>query len=238
MAKDEKRGDCMADRRKMIQFNVGDRKAQGYFVEASAGEGSPGLIVIQEWWGLNDHIKDIAIRFADEGYTVLAPDLYNGKVAKNPEEAGGLMQGLDQNQALETLNGAVEFLKSQESVNPDAIGATGFCMGGTFALLLACSNKSVKAAAPFYGDVPSDDVLKNLSAPVLFIGAENDPWITQEKMDRLKDALAKFNKEGEVKVYSGVGHAFFNDTRPDAYNEEAAQDAWTRVNQFLSDKLR
>ena len=228
----------MAERGKMVGFEAGSGKAQGYLVEPSVSESRPGMIVIHEWWGLNDHIKSIAERFADEGYAVLAPDLYDGKVAKDPEEAGGLMQGLDQNRALETLNGAVEFLKLQEGVKSDAIGVTGFCMGGTFALLLACYNKGVKASAPFYGDVPPDDVLKSLSAPVLFIGAENDPWITQQKMDRLKEALAKFNKEGEVKVYKGTGHAFFNDTRPDAYNEEAAHDAWASVNQFLAEKLR
>jgi carboxymethylenebutenolidase len=227
----------MAGKGRMIDFNVGDRKAQGYIVESSGSGVRPGLIVVHEWWGLNDHIKDIADRFADEGFVVLAPDLYDGKVAKDPDEAGKLMQGLDQNRAIETLNGAVDHLKSQEQVNPDAIGVTGFCMGGTFALLLPCYNKSIKAAAPFYGDVPSEDVLKNLSAPVLFIGAENDPWITRDKMERLKAALTKLNKEGEVKVYSGVGHAFFNDTRPEAYDREAANDAWESVNRFFSEKL-
>jgi carboxymethylenebutenolidase len=227
----------MAGGGKMTKFGAGAREAEGYFIEPSGGEALPGLIVIHEWWGLNDHIKDVSVRFADEGYAVLAPDLYDGKVAKDPDEAGKLMQGLDQGRALETLNGAVDYLKSREGVNPEAIGVTGFCMGGTFALLLPCYNRSIKAAAPFYGDVPSEEVLRNLSAPVLFIGAENDPWITQGKMKQLKDALAKLNKEGEVKVYSGVGHAFFNDTRSEAYSEEAARDAWARVNQFFSDNL-
>jgi carboxymethylenebutenolidase len=227
----------MAGGGEMMKFNVGGREAQGYVIEPSGSVRLPGLIVIHEWWGLNDHIKDVAGRFADEGYVVLAPDLYDGKVAKDADEAGKLMQGLDQGRALETLNGAVDYLKSREGVNPEAIAVTGFCMGGTFALLLPCYNKSVKASAPFYGDIPSEEVLRNLSAPVLFIGAENDPWITQDKMNRLRDALAKLNKEGEVKVYSGVGHAFFNDTRPEAYNKEAARDAWASVNKFFSDKL-
>jgi carboxymethylenebutenolidase len=228
----------MADRGRMIDFNAKEKNAQGYFVEPAESGPWPGLMVVHEWWGLNDHIKDIANRFAKEGFAVLAADLYDGKSTKDPDEAGKLMQGLDQKKAIATLNGAVEYLKAQEAVNAEAIGITGFCMGGTFALLLPSVNTSIKASAPFYGDVPSDDVIKNLSAPVLFIGAENDPWITGQKMNHLKEALKKFNKDGEVKIYSGVGHAFVNDTRPDAYDREAAEDAWTRVVKFLKEKLR
>ena len=227
----------MANEGRMVDFEVDGQSARGYLIAPAQGEKYPGLVVIQEWWGLNDHIKDIAGRFAEEGYVVIAPDLYDGKVTKDPEQAGQYMQNLDQSRALQILNASVELLKSQQNVKPDSIGVTGFCMGGTFALLLASHNDSIKASAPFYGDVPQDDVLKKLSSPVLFIGAENDPWITQEKMKRLKDAMDKYGKEGEVKVYSGVGHAFFNDTRPDAYNKEAAEDAWIRVTQFLSEKL-
>lgn len=227
----------MANEGRMVEIEVGVG-AHGYLVAPTQGGMYSGLIVIQEWWGLNDHIKDIAGRFAEAGYVVLAPDLYDGKVTKDPEQAGQYMQNLDQSRALQILNASVEFLKKQQNVKADSIGVTGFCMGGTFALLLAANNESIKASAPFYGDVPSDDVLKNLSAPVLFIGAENDPWITQEKMNRLKDAMNKYGKKGEVKVYSGVGHAFFNDTRPDAYDREAAEDAWQIVTQFLSEKLK
>ncbi len=227
----------MANEGRMVEFGMDGQEARGYMITPAQGEKHPALIVIQEWWGLNDHIKDIADRFADEGYVVLAPDLYDGKVTKDPEQAGQYMQNLDQSRALQILNASVEFLKEQQNVKADSIGVTGFCMGGTFALLLASHNESVKASAPFYGDVPPDDVLKKLSAPVLFIGAENDPWITQEKMKRLEEAINKYGKEGEVKVYSGVGHAFFNDTRPDAYNKETAEDAWSRVTKFLSEKL-
>ena len=222
---------------RMVDLEVSGQTAHGYMVDSSQNVKQPGLIVIQEWWGLNEHIKDIAGRFADEGYVVLAPDLYDGKVTKDPEQAGQYMQSLDQSRALQILSAAVDFLRKQQHVIADSIGVTGFCMGGTFALLMASHNENIKASAPFYGDVPPDDVLKNLSAPVLFIGAENDPWINQEKMKRLEDALRKYGKEGEVKVYGGVGHAFFNDTRPDAYNREAAEDAWRRVTQFLADKL-
>lgn len=227
----------MANAGRMIEFQAGGRTAGGYLVEPEGKGPSPGLIVVHEWWGLSDHVKDITNRFAAQGYVTLAPDLYDGTVTKDSAKAGELMQRLDQERALQTLNGAANFLKSQPTVNPDKLGATGFCMGGTFALLLARS-ADIKASAPFYGDVPPDEVIKNLTAPVLFIGAENDPWITMDKMERLRAGLRKFGKEGEVKIYNGVGHAFFNDTRPEAYDPAAAHDAWKRVLQFFAAKLQ
>ena len=227
----------MAKQASMVEFNVNGGSAKGYLVKPEAAESSPALIVIQEWWGLTDHIKDIAGRFTDLGYVALAPDFYDGFATKDPAEAGKLMQKLDQKRALEILNGAVDYLSALGDVNPSKIGVTGFCMGGTYALLLACHNRSIRASAPFYGDVPPDDVLKNLSAPVLFLGADQDQWITLDKMNHLKAGLAKFGKEGEVKVYQGVGHAFFNDTRPDAYDKAAAGDAWERVKSFFAAKL-
>jgi carboxymethylenebutenolidase len=227
----------MANAGKKIEFQADGRTAGGYLVEPEGKGPFPALVVVHEWWGLNDHAKDIAGRFAAQGYVTLAPDLYEGTVTTDSAKAGELMQGLDQERALQTLNGAVNFLKSQPTVSPDKIGATGFCMGGTFALLLA-RNADIKASAPFYGDVPPDEVIENMTAPVLFIGAENDPWINMEKMERLRAGLRKFGKEGEVKIYNGVGHAFFNDTRPEAYDPAAAHDAWERVLKFLAAKLR
>jgi carboxymethylenebutenolidase len=195
------------------------------------------LILVHEWWGLTDHIKGIADRFAGEGFVVLAPDLYSGKVTRDAGEAGRLMQDLDEGHALATLNAAVDYLKQQGTVRENAIGVTGFCMGGSFALLLACHNEDIRASAPFYGDVPPDDLLEDLNAPVLFIGAELDQWITVEKMERLRSAMQKYGKAGDVVIYPGVNHAFFNDTRPDVYNAEAAQAAWKRVIGFLAGNL-
>jgi carboxymethylenebutenolidase len=227
----------MAIEGRMLDLNLPGGKARGYLAEAKREERKAGLVVIHEWWGLNDHIKDIAGRFAEEGYTALAPDLYDGKVTASAEEAGRLMQGLNQDRALEILKGAVEHLKGLPGVEAGRIGVTGFCMGGTYALLLACRSNDIKASAPFYGDVPGDDDIKRLGAPVLFIGAENDNWITKDKMARLKDALDRHGKEGEVKIYPGAGHAFFNDTRPDAYDEASAKDAWEQVKRFFATHL-
>jgi carboxymethylenebutenolidase len=222
---------------RMVESRSNGTAMSGFLAEPPGQGTFPGLIVVHEWWGLNDHIKDVTGRFAAEGFVSLALDLYNGKVATDPGEAGRLMQSLDQPTALKTVDVAIEYLKDQSTVAGDRIGITGFCMGGTFALVVPCKNPSIKAAAPFYGDVPSEDVLKGLSAPILFIGADQDQWITMEKMNRLKDMLAKLGKKGEVKIYEGMQHAFFNDTRPDVYNKEAATDAWNRVLKFFRENL-
>lgn len=222
---------------KMIEITISGGTASGYYVELGGGK-KPGLIVIHEWWGLNEQIKEVAVRFAEQGFAVIAPDLYQGVQATDPTQAGKLMQSLSQQYARQVLDGAVEYLQAQDEVNHQKIGVTGFCMGGSYALLLACHHKAIQAAAPFYGDIPPDEVLNELSAPLLFIGAENDFWITQEKMQGLKASLERLKKEGEVKVYEGVGHAFFNNQRPDAYDEEAATDAWEQVNKFFDSHLR
>lgn len=221
----------------MVESGSGDAKMSGFLAEPE-GEGTfPGLVVVHEWWGLNDHIKDIAGRFAAQGFVALAADLYDGRVAKDAGEAGRLMQSLDQKRALGKLDAAVDYLEKRSNVAPNSIGVTGFCMGGTFALLLPCRNKRVKAAAPFYGDVPPEETLRELSAPIFFVGADQDQWITMEKINRLKDSLARLGKKGEVKVYTGMQHAFFNDTRPEVYDKSAATDAWNRTLQFFRDNL-
>lgn len=229
----------MSQNGEWIEFPHNDGTAKGYMVKPQDELiNHPALIVIQEWWGLNDHVRSIAERFAGEGYMVLAPDLYEGVITKDAQQASKLMQELDEQHALNILNGAVDYLKTTDRVDAGHIGVIGFCMGGTFALLLACKNESIKASAPFYGDIPGEETLEHLSAPVLFIGGENDNWITQDKMIRLSDALAKYEKLGEVKIYKGAGHAFFNDTRPEAYNAEAAEDAWKLVNEFFAGYLK
>jgi carboxymethylenebutenolidase len=221
-----------------VSLGFGNLATKAYLAEPVDDRKYPAMIVIHEWWGLNGHIKDIVCRFADEGYVAIAPDLYRGKVTLEPDEAGKLMQNLDQGVALSILDMAVVFLKNRSNVRSEAIGVTGFCMGGTYALLLPCHNKDIAAAVPFYGDVPPMDTLRELSAPILFIGAENDFWITTEKIESLRSALSDLRMEGDVLVYEGVGHAFFNDTRPEVFDEKSATDAWERVTRFFAEKLK
>lgn len=220
-----------------MSFDVQGIAVAGSLATPDGGSTGPAVIVIHEWWGLNEHTRDIARRWADAGFVAFAPDLYGGKVTTDPAEASNLMHALSQENGLEILDAAVEKLANVPGVDAARIGVTGYCMGGSFALLLACRNRSVRAAAPFYGDVPSDDDLATLTAPVLFIGASRDYWITVDKMEGLRDSLARLGKAGEVKIYEGADHAFFNDTRPEVFDADAASDAWTRVTNFFRTTL-
>jgi len=185
-----------------------------------------GVLLIQEWWGINHHIRDLASRYAAEGYVCVAPDLYRGRVAADTEEASALMQALAIEDGLETIRRSLAAAEETYGIRRFAIN--GFCMGGTFALRAACEMPELKAAAPFYGDIPSEEVLKNLKVPTLFIAGERDAWINPEKVNGLKAAAQKYNLPVEVVSYD-ADHAFFNDTRPQVYNAEAAADAWRRV---------
>ncbi len=196
------------------------------YVARSHDETDAAVILIHEWWGINQHIRDIAGRYAQEGYLCVAPDLYRGRVASDKEEASALMNALRIEDGMETIRKAVEATAETYQIKNFAI--TGYCMGGTFALRAACEIPELKAAAPFYGDIPAEDVLKKLSVPTLFIAGKRDAWINQEKVDGLKEIAAKYNLPVEAISYD-ADHAFFNDTRPEVYNAEAAADAWRKV---------
>lgn len=189
-------------------------------------ETTAAVILIQEWWGINDHIRDLAARYAREGFLCVAPDLFRGKLAKDAEEAGLLMHDLAIEDGLATIAAAIA--EARRVYNSQQIGITGYCMGGTFALRAACELDSLAAAAPFYGDIPSEDVLQKLKAPTLFIAGERDGWINAEKVNALKDAAREYDLPVEVVTYD-ADHAFFNDTRPEVYDADAAADAWRRV---------
>ena len=189
-------------------------------------EATAAVVLIQEYWGINDHIRDIAGRYAEEGYLCVAPDLYRGRVAADAKEASALMQALAIDDGMETIRKAVN--ATEETYAIKRIAITGYCMGGTFALRAACEFPELKAAAAFYGDIPEENVLAKLKVPTLFIAGKRDAWINPEKVNRLKEAAKKYNLPVEVVSYD-ADHAFFNDTRPQVYNAEAAADAWRRV---------
>ncbi|MCB1025923.1 MAG: dienelactone hydrolase family protein [Acidobacteria bacterium] len=197
-------------------------------------ENTKAVILIHEWWGLNDNIKNIAGRYADEGFLAIAPDLYHGKIAANPDEAGKMMANLPVESGLETIKSAISAVR--QSFGNSHFGITGFCMGGTYALRAACEVEGISAAAPFYGDIPPEEILRKLRVPVVFISGTKDAWINPEKVAELESAAEKYGLDIDSIAYE-ADHAFFNNTRPEVFDKDAADDAWAKVIGFFNDKL-
>jgi carboxymethylenebutenolidase len=200
------------------------------YVARPDGKVSACVLLIQEWWGINEHVRDIAGRYAQEGYLCAAPDLYRGRVTRDAAEASAMMHALAIDDGMETIRKAIDAARTSYQVDRFAI--TGYCMGGTFAMRAACDIPALKAAAPFYGDIPEEDVLTKLKVPTLFIAGKKDAWINPEKVNGLKEVAAKFNLPVETVSYD-ADHAFFNDTRPEVYDAQAAADAWARVQEHF-----
>lgn len=199
-----------------------------------ANKRTAAVILIHEWWGITDHIRDIASRYAKEGYTCIAPDLFRGKTTKDTQEASKLMHDLAIEDGMSTIRRAAD--EATQKYGITKLGITGYCMGGTFALRAACELETLAASAPFYGDIPDEQTLAKLKVPTLFIAGARDQWINPEKVNELKEAAHKYNLPVEVVSYD-ADHAFFNDTRPEVYNPEAAADAWQRVLNFFNERL-
>jgi carboxymethylenebutenolidase len=222
----------------MVEFSSNGGTAGGYLAIPASDMG-PGVIVIQEWWGLVPHIKGICDRFAAEGYAALAPDLYHGKSAASPDEAGKLMMAMRIDEAEKDLRGAITFLLDHEATTGNKVGTVGFCMGGALSLYTATKNSHVGACVVFYGGHPNvKPDLPNLQAPVLGLYAGRDGFVTPESVHELERKLKELGKQAEMHIYPDVDHGFFNDERPTVYNEEAAKDAWQRVLRFFSAHLK
>ena len=220
----------------MVQFPFAGGTTGGYLSEPK--QGGPGVVVIQEWWGLVDHIKDVCDRFAAEGFVALAPDLYHGKSTKSPDEAGKLMMAMRIDEAERDLGAAVDYLATLDSTTSEKAGVVGFCMGGALALYTATKNPKVGACVVFYGGHPKvKPDLPNLNAPVLGLYAGKDGFVTPESVRDLERQLKELGKQIDVNIYNDTDHAFFNDTRPEVYNAEASADAWQRTVEFLRKHL-
>jgi len=222
-----------------VTFASNGGEAHGYLALPDSGSG-PGVIVIQEWWGLVDHIKDVTDRFAAAGYVALAPDLYGGTTTHDADEAGELMQSLPVTKAAQDLEGALTFLEQHDAVTSDSIGAVGFCMGGGFVLVLAAQQGDrIGAAVPFYGVGGYDQVdLSNVTAPVLGHFGTEDDFAPPEQVDDLEAKLEAAGVDVNIRRYDGEGHAFFNDTNAiGTYSPASAEAAWQTTLNFLSDRL-
>ena len=222
----------------MIEFEANGGTAPGYLAKPQGDGPFPGLVVIQEWWGLDNHIKDVADRFAAEGYVALAPDLYRGQVAEEPDDARRLAMELEIDQALIDIQGAVNYLIAQPFVEPKQAGVVGFCMGGRLAMMMSWRGQNVGAAVVFYGGGlrPTDEQLQAISAPILGIYGEADHGIPVDLVQEWDEKLDEFDKTHEIIVYDDAPHAFFNDERA-SHRPEAAADAWQRTLEWCSTYL-
>ena len=221
----------------MVEFTSNGGTAKGYLAVPESGSGA-GVIVIQEWWGLVPHIKDVCERFAAEGFVALAPDLYHGRTTTSPDEAGKLMMALNIGGAEKDLRGAIEYLLAHESTVGGRVGTVGFCMGGALSLYAASKNERVGACVVFYGGHPKvKPDLENMRAPLLGFYAERDDFATPAGARELEAKLKSLGKQAEIHVYDNADHAFFNDARPEVFNATAAADAWQRTIGFFREHL-
>ncbi|WP_416979617.1 dienelactone hydrolase family protein [Streptomyces sp. T028] len=220
-----------------VTFPSAGGTAHGYLAVPPSGRG-PAVIVIQEWWGLTDHIADVTDRLAREGFVALAPDLYGGNVAHDFQEAGRMMHALPVERGVELLSGAVDYLLARLEVTTDTIGSVGFCMGGGFVLYQAAVDSRVSAAVPFYGVIRGElPDFTHLKAEILGHYAETDVTVPRESLEALQQLIpAQSGITPDIRVYPAQ-HAFFNDSHPEVYHAESAAKAWDSTLEFLHKRL-
>ena len=224
----------------MIEFPSNGADAQGYLAVPASGSG-PGVVIIQEWWGLNDQIREVCDSWAADGFVTLAPDLYHGVVTAEPDEAGKLMMSLNIEQAAKDMVGAVDRLAAHDAVASDGVGVVGFCMGGALALWLATLRpEHVRAVAPFYGVVgwpAAQPDWSRIAGPVQGHYAENDDFASPAAVATLAEELRALGKHVEIFTYPGTEHAFTNHQRPEVFDAAATAQAYDRAKAFLRSNL-
>ena len=204
--------------------------------EPSGTGRAPALVLVQEYWGINGHIKSMVERFAKEGFLVAAPDLYHGTIAKDASEAGQLMTALDTLQAVQEIAATAQYLRTHGRGN-GKVGVVGFCLGGALSFAAACHVEGLDAVIPFYGVPPADKVdYAKVTAPILAHFAKNDEWASVAKAEAIKQQVEAAGKSMQLEVYD-AGHAFMNDSRPEAYDEKSAKLAWQRTIDFAKNHL-
>ena len=223
-----------------VTFASNGGSAEGYLAVPGSGSG-PGVVVIQEWWGLVPHVRDVADRFAAEGFVALAPDMYHGITTTEPDEAGKLLMGLAMDRAAKDIAGAARHLAGREETAGDRLGAVGFCMGGSLALWSATLAPEIVAAVGFYPAIPwqhmSPDWPSYGGKAAMLHASEGDGGPDADGITQAKNAIEAAGGAVEVFGYPGTEHAFFNDTRPEVYDADAAGLAWDRTLAFLRERL-
>ncbi len=225
----------------MVSFASNGGTAQGYLAIPATGSG-PGVIVIQEWWGLVPHITDLADRFAAAGFVALAPDLYHGVATTEPDEAGKLLMGLAMDQAAKDIAGAASYLVGLDEVRGAHIGTVGFCMGGSLALWSATLSPAISTAVGFYPGLPWERMSPTWDAYAGKVAeihcSEGDGTSAAPGIQQAKRAIEAAGGQVKLFDYPGTQHAFTNDTRPEVYHRDAAELGWSRTVELLRDRLQ
>ncbi|HEV2113461.1 MAG TPA: dienelactone hydrolase family protein [Terriglobales bacterium] len=221
-----------------VSYKSGDETVHAVQYSPEGKGRFPAIIVIHEWWGLNDWVKEQAQKLAEQGYITLAIDLYRGKVATTSDEAHELINALPDDRRLRDLKAAFSYLQSQKNVDAKRIGSIGWCAGGGWSLELAENEPGLKAAVINYGELSSDTAtLKPIHAAILGSFGGQDRGITADDVHKFEQQMKALGKKVEVKIYPDAGHAFENRNRP-TYRADDAQDAWQRTVDFLEDDLK
>ncbi len=224
---------------KSVTYKSGDEIVTGVLYTPQGKGPFPALIVIHEWWGLNDWVKEQASKLADQGYEALTVDLYRGKVATTPDEAHQIMRGVPEDRAKRDLHAAFEYLGSQPGVRKDRIGAIGWCMGGGFALDVALQESTLSAVVINYGHLATDpEAMKKINAPVLGLFGAQDKGITPDDVHKFEQTMKQLGKKIEVKIYDDAGHAFENPNNKDGYRAADAADASRLTLDFFASTLK
>lgn len=212
--------------------------ADGFLARPNDGAQHPGVILIQEWWGIDSHIKDLAQQIANEGFIVLAPDLYHGKVVTEPDEAQKSMMTLNMDKAVKEIGQAIDYLSGRDDVAPESLGMTGFCMGGALTWKAAAEyNAALSCIAPFYGYNPAAEAVAKITVPILAVFGEDDPATPKSTIENVENLVEQQgNGDSKVLVYANSGHAFLN-PQHGAGNPETAADAFAELIAFLKNNL-
>jgi len=224
---------------KNVSYKSGDETVQGILYTPQGKGPFPGIVVIHEWWGLNDWVKDQASKISDLGYVTLAIDLYRGKVATTPEEAHEIMRGVPEDRAKRDLHAAVGYLSSQPSVKKDRLGAIGWCMGGGYSLDVALQEPTLRADVINYGHLATDaDSIAKINASVLGLFGAQDHGIPVDDVKKFEQMLKQQGKKTEITIYPDAGHGFENPNNKDGYRAADAADAWDRTVKFFASTLK
>lgn len=222
-----------------VSYKSGDETVNALLYTPQGKGPFPALVVIHEYWGLNDWVKEQASRLADQGYVALAIDLYRGKVATTPDEAHEIMRGVPQDRATRDLLAATSYLRSQNDVDPTRVGSIGWCMGGGYSLDLALNDPKLKATVINYGHLATDDAaLKKINASILGIFGGQDRGISVADVNKFEAQLKALGKTVEIHIFPDAGHGFENPNNKPAYRADDAQQAWKLTVDFLAKHLK